>query len=213
MPARLTHIASQAKRKRNRIGPAASAQEAAVNLVRTKKFSRKINYGNIAALLADDDDDMVDQSKLRRMASMSVQPRSDNEDDKGYDESGKDDEGENYQGQYGPDALQPPRADSPSSQTTRWTLSKKTTSPLHRLQRPTEKPERKTMPTWTPSCELSERRRTVVTIRTTKKSSLALLLSDDRLRLMSAEKLRIGVDPRLFRRSSWRPRASLDLFA
>lgn len=76
-----THL-SQPKRKRSRLGPASSASEAAINLVRQKRFSRKINYDNVKKLL--DDDDEEDQP-LRRMSSLapSVNEKSDNEK---YDE-------------------------------------------------------------------------------------------------------------------------------
>lgn len=61
----------QPKKRAQRLGPAATPGEAALNLVRQKKFSRKLNYTNIAALLDVED---IEEPKLRRLSSVSVQP-------------------------------------------------------------------------------------------------------------------------------------------
>lgn len=65
-------LPSQSKRKKNnKLGPAATGMEAVQNLAAHKKFSRKIDYDQLAKLMQEDDDDEIDTSRLQRLSSVA----------------------------------------------------------------------------------------------------------------------------------------------
>ncbi|KAJ9111562.1 hypothetical protein QFC20_002537 [Naganishia adeliensis] len=86
------------KRKRNnKLGPASTGMEAVQNLAAHKKFSRKMNYDQLAKLMQEDSDEEFDPNKLQRLSSVAPSShqngRRTNGISQGYG-SDKDDEAE-----------------------------------------------------------------------------------------------------------------------
>ncbi|KAJ9095211.1 hypothetical protein QFC19_007666 [Naganishia cerealis] len=62
------------RKKNNKIGPASTGMEAVQNLATHKKFSRKMNYDQLAKLMQEDSDE-DDTSRLQRMPSTAPEPQ------------------------------------------------------------------------------------------------------------------------------------------